>query len=128
MKSIPAALQAHYNSGGLCVAPALLIHRQDGKVFAFTGRDVPLVMDVAPWGIDEAEQVFDCTQGLDVSGIVSTAGFNVDNLEITTLDEQIAHRARVNVAVEERERAKAEKAAVAVSATRRAETIRMLFP
>ncbi len=32
-------------------------------------------------------------------------------VEITTLDEQIAHRARVNVAVEERERAKAEKAA-----------------
>lgn len=87
MKIIPAALQAHYNSGSLCVASALLIRRQDGKVFAFTSHDLPLVMDVSPWGVDEAEQVFDCTQGLDVSGIVSTAGFNVDNLEITTLDD-----------------------------------------
>lgn len=87
MKSIPAALQAHYDSGSLCVASALLIRRQDGKVFAFTSHDLPLVMDVSPWGVDEAEQVFDCAQGLDVSGIVSTAGFNVDNLEITTLDD-----------------------------------------
>lgn len=87
MKTIPAALQAHYDSGGLCVASALLIRRQDGKVFAFTSHDLPLVMDVSPWGVDEAEQVFDSAQGLDVSGIVSTAGFNVDNLEITTLDD-----------------------------------------
>lgn len=87
MKTIPAALQAHYDSGSLCVASALLIRRQDGKVFAFTSHDLPLVMDVSPWGVDEAEQVFDCAQGLNVSGIVSTAGFNVDNLEITTLDD-----------------------------------------
>ncbi len=87
MKTIPAALQAHYDSGSLCMASALLIRRQDGKVFAFTSHDLPLVMDVSPWGVDEAEQVFDCAQGLNVSGIVSTAGFNVDNLEITTLDD-----------------------------------------
>lgn len=87
MKIIPAALQAHYDSGSLCVASALLIRRQDGKVFAFTSHDLPLVMDVSPWGVDEAEQVFDCKQGLIASEVVSSSGFNVDNLEITTLDD-----------------------------------------
>lgn len=87
MKSIPAALQAHYNSGSLCLASALLLRRVDGKVYAFTSHDLALVMDVNPWGIDAAEQVFSSSQGLNVSGIVSTAGFNVDNLEITTLDD-----------------------------------------
>ncbi|MFZ7338165.1 DUF2163 domain-containing protein [Comamonas jiangduensis] len=87
MKSIPAALQAHYDSGSLCVASALLIRRQDGKVFAFTSHDLPLVMDVTPWGVDALEQVFDCKQGLSASDVVSSSGFNVDNLEITTLDD-----------------------------------------
>lgn len=87
MKSIPAALQAHYNSGGTCVASGMLLKRTDGWVYAFTSHDVPLVMDVTAWGIESSAQVFDCKQGLSASGIVTTAGFAVDNLELETLDD-----------------------------------------
>ena len=87
MKQIPAALQAHYDSGGTCLASAILIKRTDGNVFAFTSHDLPLVLDVSPWGIDSNALVFDCKQGLSASGITSTSGFAVDNLELTTLDD-----------------------------------------
>ena len=87
MKQIPAALQAHYDSGGTCLASAILIKRTDGKVFAFISHDLPLVLDVSPWGIDSNALVFDCKQGLSASGITSTSGFAVDNLELTTLDD-----------------------------------------
>lgn len=87
MKQIPAALQAHYDSGSTCLANAIVIRRTDGKVFAFTSHDRPLVLDVSAWGVDSAAQVFDCKQGLSASGITSTSGFAVDNLELTTLDD-----------------------------------------
>ena len=87
MKQIPAALQAHYDSGGTCLASAILIKRTDGKVFAFTSHDLPLILDVSSWGIDNTALVFDCKQGLSASGITSTSGFAVDNLELTTLDD-----------------------------------------
>lgn len=87
MKQIPAALQAHYDSGGTCLSSAILIKRADGRVFAFTSHDQPLALDVSTWGIDDAALVFDCKQGLTASGITSSAGFAVDNLELTTLDD-----------------------------------------
>lgn len=87
MKQIPAALQAHYDSGGTCLASAILIMRTDGKVFAFTSHDLPLILDVRSWGIDSTALMFDCKQGLSASGITSTSGFSVDNLEMTTLDD-----------------------------------------
>ena len=87
MKQIPAALQTHYDSGGTCLASAILIKRTDGQLFAFTSHDLPLALDVSPWGIDSNALVFDCKQGLSASGITSTSGFAVDNLELTTLDD-----------------------------------------
>lgn len=87
MKQIPAALQAHYDSGSTCLASAILLKRTDGKVFAFTSHDQPLVLDVSTWGIDNRALVFDCKQGLSASGITATSGFAVDNLELTTLDD-----------------------------------------
>ncbi|GAO71777.1 DUF2163 domain-containing protein [Comamonas sp. E6] len=87
MKQIPAALQAHYDSGGTSLASAIVIKRTDGKVFAFTSHDQPLVLDVRAWGTDNAALVFDCKQGLSASGITATSGFAVDNLELTTLDD-----------------------------------------
>lgn len=87
MKLIPAALQAHYDSGGTSLASAIVIKRTDGKVFAFTSHDMPLVLDVSFWGIENKALVFDCKQGLSASGITSTSGFAVDNLELTTLDD-----------------------------------------
>lgn len=87
MKPIPAALQAHYNSGATSVSHAIVIQREDGEVFGFTSHDRSFVMDVTPWGHDEDALVFDARQGLDASAIVTTAGFEVDNLELTTLDD-----------------------------------------
>lgn len=87
MKQIPVALRAHYDSGGTCLANAILIKRTDGQVFAFTSHDQTLVLDVRPWGVDNAALVFDCKQGLSASGITATSGFAVDNLELTTLDD-----------------------------------------
>eukprot|EP01041_Mallomonas_annulata_P018012 gene18012-36745_t len=93
LKAIPAALQAHYDSGATCMAEAILIQREDGQLFGFTGHDKPLVLDLSPWASASWELAaetafeFDASQGLDVSTIVTTAGFNVDNLDLTTLDD-----------------------------------------
>ena len=87
MKSIPAALQAHYDSGGSSVAHAIVIERTDGELFGFTSHDLPFVLDVTAWGLASSALVFDAKQGLTASNIVSTSGFAVDNLELTTLDD-----------------------------------------
>jgi uncharacterized phage protein (TIGR02218 family) len=44
-------------------------------------------MDVSPWGYGSSELAFNAEQGFSASDIVSTAGFEVDNLELTTLDD-----------------------------------------
>jgi uncharacterized phage protein (TIGR02218 family) len=93
VKAIPAALQAHYDSGATSMAYAILIQRDDGELFGFTGNDRPLVLDLSPWDsaswdlAAETAFEFDAAQGLDVSSIVTTSGFNVDNLDLTTLDD-----------------------------------------
>ena len=87
MKAIPEALQAHYDSGGTSVAHAIVIERTDGQLFGFTSHDLPFVLDVTPWGFSSAAQVFDAKQGLTASNLVSTSGFAVDNMELTTLDD-----------------------------------------
>ena len=86
MKVIPANLQAHYDSGETSLAHGLVIERADGQVFAYTSHDQPLTLNAAAWGLSSA-LVFDAAQGLTASEIVSTAGFAVDNLELTTLDD-----------------------------------------
>jgi uncharacterized phage protein (TIGR02218 family) len=88
VKTIPAALQAHYDSGSTRMAYGLLMKREDGEVFALTSCTKPLTLDTTPWeGFTASEQVFDTKQGLIVTDFVTTAGFNVDNLELTTLDD-----------------------------------------
>lgn len=86
MKTIPAALQAHYDSGYTAMAGAIVFRRKDGEVFAFTSHDQPFSMDCTDLGIP-GTQTFDATQGLKITSIVTTAGFNVDNLELETLDD-----------------------------------------
>lgn len=78
MKTLPAALAAHYAQDALTVATAIRITRRDGQVYGFTSHDVPFSMG----GVD-----YDAAQGLDASQIVTSAGFNVDNLELSTLDD-----------------------------------------
>jgi uncharacterized phage protein (TIGR02218 family) len=93
VKAIPAALQAHYDSGSTSMASAIVVQRTDGQVFGFTSGDAPLKLDLSPWDSpawDLAAQtafVFDAKQGLGVSSIVTTSGFSVDNLELSTLDD-----------------------------------------
>lgn len=87
MKTIPAALQAHYDSGYTSLAYAIVIVRADGQIYAFTSHDRDFTLDLTPWGIAAAAQVFDAGQGFDASTFVSTAGFETDNAEITTLDD-----------------------------------------
>lgn len=87
MKTIPPALQAHYDSGSTCLAYAIVIQRHDGQLFGFTSHDRAFSMDVTPWGHQSTALTFDQRQGFDCSTIVSTAGFAVDNMELTTLDD-----------------------------------------
>ena len=86
MKTIPAALQAHYDSGETSLAHGIVIERSDGQVFAFTSHDQSFTMDCTAWSLPAA-LTFDAGQGFDASEIVSTAGFAVDNMELTTLDD-----------------------------------------
>lgn len=77
-KVIPIALASHYGQPTTTTAHALKITRTDGQVFAFTsaGQDVTL-----------AGQLYSAAQGLLVTGIDTSAGFEVDNLELTTIDD-----------------------------------------
>ena len=78
MKTLPPLLAAHYASGATTIAHALRVTRQDGRVFGFTSHD-------------QSERIggvfYDAAQGLDASAIVSTAGLETDNLDLTTLDD-----------------------------------------
>ncbi len=88
MKTIPIALQSHYNTGQTTVAHAILIKRQDGQLYGFTSHDVSFTMDITSWGFaGQTQFLFDARQGLEASSIVTTAGLGVDNLELTTLDD-----------------------------------------
>jgi len=78
MKTIPIALAAHYTGGATTMADAMRITRPDGTVYGFTGATRSTTIG----GV-----LYDATQGLDVTGIVTSAGLAVDNLELTTLDD-----------------------------------------
>lgn len=78
MKAIPSALQAHYASGATTLADALRITRTDGRVFAYTSGSVDATI---------AGVLYSAAQGLNISGIATSVGLGVDNLELTTLDD-----------------------------------------
>lgn len=75
------------------MASAILIQRQDGQLFGFTSSSKSFVMDLTPWdsatwdlaGLTAFE--FDSRQGFAASSIVVGGGFEVGNLELTTLDD-----------------------------------------
>lgn len=77
-KSLGAGYLAHIAGSETTLAYALKITRRDGQVFGFTSHD----QDVTISAVD-----YEAAQGLDVTGIVTTAGLGVDNLELTTLDD-----------------------------------------
>lgn len=92
-KEIPAALQAHYDTGSTCMATALLIQRVDGELFGLSSASRKLTLDLTPWDVapwdlaGETAFEFNNSKGLDLSAVVSTAGFEVDNGEFTVLND-----------------------------------------
>ncbi|HOF29448.1 MAG TPA: DUF2163 domain-containing protein [Burkholderiaceae bacterium] len=78
MKTIPVGLAADYAAGAAMWAYALRIERTDATVYRMTSFDRDMTITA---------QVYSAAQGLDVSGIATSAGFNVDNLELTTADD-----------------------------------------
>lgn len=91
-KTIPAALQAHYDTGRTCMAPAVLIQRLDGQLFGFTMNSKPLVLDLTPWNAlpwdlaGETAFEFQAASGMEAFVLESTAGFEVDQTQIVTLN------------------------------------------
>lgn len=78
MKSPPAGLAAHYALDATTLAYGLKIVRADAQVFGFTSFD----RDQTISGV-----LYTTSPGLDVTGIAMSAALNVDNLELTTLDD-----------------------------------------
>lgn len=77
-KTIPIALATNFSSGATTPAHALRVTRTDGEVFGFTS---------ARRSVTISGVVYDAAQGLDASAIVTSAGLDTDNLELTTLDD-----------------------------------------
>lgn len=78
MKTFTPALAAHYASGSTTLAHALRIERKDGEVFAFTSADHDAIIG----GLR-----YLAAPGLQISSIAATAGFAVDNLELTVFPD-----------------------------------------
>ena len=78
MKTLATALATHVAGGTTTLADLLLITRTDATVFAFTS---------AAYDVTISSQLYTSAQGLDISSIELAAGFAVDNLELTTLDD-----------------------------------------
>ncbi len=78
MKTLPTLLASHYSAGTTTLADLLKITRKDGAVFAFTSGAENVTI---------SGQLYASAQGLNISSIEVSAGFAVDNLELTTLDD-----------------------------------------
>lgn len=78
MKTIPSALATHYALSANSLAQALRITRKDTQVFAFTSADRDVTI---------SSVLYQSRPGLAVTSLALSAGLNVDNLEITTLDD-----------------------------------------
>jgi uncharacterized phage protein (TIGR02218 family) len=76
--STPALLTTHYGAGTTTTADLLKITRKDGAIYAFTSASESVTIG----GV-----VYASAQGLDISSLEVSAGLNVDNLELTTLDD-----------------------------------------
>jgi uncharacterized phage protein (TIGR02218 family) len=78
MKTIPSGLATHYALQANSLAQALRITRTDAQVFAFTSADRDVTI---------SSVLYQSRPGLAVTSLSLSAGLNVDNLEITTLDD-----------------------------------------
>lgn len=87
MRTVGASLLAHQQGGSTTLAWGLKITRTDAQVFGFTSHQ----RDVTISAVD-----YLAGPGLDVASLVSSAGFAVDNTELTMLaDDTIITRADI---------------------------------
>lgn len=78
MKTLPAGLAAMKALDVTTTAYALLITRKDAAVYGFTSSDQDVTI---------SSVLYKANPGIDVTAIALSVGLNVDNLEITTLDD-----------------------------------------
>src|SRR5690606_27690878 len=78
VKTIPIQLLAHKQQGTTSLGYLLWIRRRDGEVFGFTSSGEDVEID----GV-----LYEGSQGLDASSLVTSAGLTVDNMELTTLHD-----------------------------------------
>lgn len=76
MKTIPAALLNHYQSGATQLALLWKVIRKDGTTFGFTDHDVSIPFE----GL-----VYESSSAFDASAVSSKAQLNVDNLQVQGL-------------------------------------------
>lgn len=72
------ALLAHYAGGTSTLAWLLKLTRSDAAVFGFTSAD----FDIVDGGV-----IYKSAPGLSISQVVTSSSMNVDNLELSTLDD-----------------------------------------
>lgn len=77
MKTLPVALEAHYQEAASTFAHIVLFTRTDGVQFAYTSASRKLEID----GVKYLANV-----GMDVSGLAYAASLAVDDIEMTALD------------------------------------------
>ncbi len=77
-RTVPANLASHYAGGDTTLAWGLKITRTDAQVFGFTShqRDVTI-----------SSVLYKAGPGLDVQSLVSSAGYAVDNTELTIIHD-----------------------------------------
>lgn len=78
MKTLPIHLAAMYRSRDATLSHGLRITRRDGQVFAFTSNN----RSVRIAGVQ-----YSARQGLNVTSVSLSAGFEVSNLELETIDD-----------------------------------------
>jgi len=73
MKTVPAALQAHLDTGATTLCTCWRVARQDGQVFGFTDHDRPLIFGGVTYQPDS---------GFTASEAASSLGLAVDSMEV----------------------------------------------
>ena len=86
MKAIDAGLLATYQSTTPTIAVCVTITRKDAQVFRWIGHDKDLVV---------SGQTYLAAPGVQLSALVSSEGFAVDNAEITILEDADITRADI---------------------------------
>lgn len=86
MKEIDSGLLGTYQSDTPTIVPYVIIERTDGEVFRWVGHDLDLTID---------GQAFTSQPGVQLSSLVSTEGFAVDNAEVTVLEDDDITRADI---------------------------------